>query len=160
MPTISIYEQWKIDGVLDDKILLISAWYRDGLDNKQVAHNLGIGETTLKDYKKKYPLVATASKTNKEIADIVIENSLYKRAKGYKYDEVTKELTGNKEDGYELKVTKIVTKEVAPDTTAQIYWLKNRKPVQWNDRKESAINTDVEDLTSVAEMLNTQGENL
>lgn len=28
------------------------------------------------------------------------------------------------------------TKEVAPDTTAQIFWLKNRKPVEWRDKQD------------------------
>lgn len=46
----------------------------------------------------------------------------------------------------ELVVTKEVTKEVAPDVTAQIYWLKNRKPHQWRDRPE------VEDDTAINKM--------
>ncbi|HLS07388.1 MAG TPA: hypothetical protein VK079_05485, partial [Bacillota bacterium] len=29
-----------------------------------------------------------------------------------------------------------VTKEVQPDTTAQIFWLKNRKPAEWRDKQE------------------------
>ena len=32
-----------------------------------------------------------------------------------------------------------VTKQVAPDTTAQIFWLKNRKPVEWRDKKETEL---------------------
>jgi len=28
------------------------------------------------------------------------------------------------------------TKEVVPDTTAQIFWLKNRKPTEWRDKQE------------------------
>lgn len=27
-------------------------------------------------------------------------------------------------------------KDVAPDTTAQIFWLKNRKPVEWRDKQQ------------------------
>ena len=61
---------------------------------------------------------------------------------------------------YELTVTKEVTKEVVPDVTAQIFWLKNRKPTEWRDRKEVENNTklDIEDLTPLAEML-TQKDN-
>jgi len=35
-----------------------------------------------------------------------------------------------------MKITKIVTKEVQPDTTAQIFWLKNRRPEAWRDKQE------------------------
>lgn len=38
-----------------------------------------------------------------------------------------------------LEITKTVKKEVVPDTTAQIFWLKNRKPKEWRDRKETEI---------------------
>lgn len=41
----------------------------------------------------------------------------------------------NEEIG-ELVVTKEVTKEVIPDTTAQIFWLKNRKPEEWRDKRQ------------------------
>ncbi len=37
---------------------------------------------------------------------------------------------------YKTVVTKVVTKAVIPDTTAQIFWLKNRKPNEWGDRKD------------------------
>ena len=77
---------------------------------------------------------------------------MLKRALGYKYNEVTKELIVDKETGEEeLKVTKVVTKEVVPDTTAQIYWLKNRKPEDWRDKKEiehsGNISNPYEELT-------------
>lgn len=31
---------------------------------------------------------------------------------------------------------KKVVKQVSPDTTAQIFWLKNRKPAEWRDKRE------------------------
>lgn len=40
------------------------------------------------------------------------------------------------EDTGELVVTKEVTKEVLPDTTAQIFWLKNRRPDRWRDKQD------------------------
>ncbi len=49
---------------------------------------------------------------------------------GYKYEEVTEE---ESEDGFKQKV---VIKEGVPDTTAQIFWLKNRKPAEWRDKQE------------------------
>ena len=46
-------------------------------------------------------------------------------------------------------------KEVAPDTTAQIFWLKNRKPKQWRDRKDLDIAGTVE-TTNPYEGLTTE----
>ena len=136
MARISIYEQWEKDGELKDKLILIQGMARDGLTQQQIADNLGINVDTLIEYKKKYTDFSEALKKGKEVVDIEVENALLKRALGYKYDEVTYE------NGVE---TKRVTKEVQPDTTAQIFWLKNRKPNNWKDR----IETD-EDKEAVA----------
>ena len=38
-----------------------------------------------------------------------------------------------------MRVTKVITKQQAPDTTAQIFWLKNRKPQEWRDKQETEI---------------------
>lgn len=70
-----------------------------------------------------------------------MENALLKRALGYKFDEVTKELgeVVDTETGKRVQKmieVKRVTKEVAPDVTAQIFWLKNRKPVEWRDKRQ------------------------
>ncbi|HAP5503489.1 TPA: HNH endonuclease [Enterococcus faecalis] len=48
-----------------------------------------------------------------------------------------------KEDRTELVVTKKVTKQVAPNPTAAIFWLKNRKPDEWRDRKETQISGEM-----------------
>ena len=128
MARISIYEQWEKDGELKDKLILIQGMARNGLTQQQIADNLGINVDTLIEYKKKYTDFSEALKKGKEVVDIEVENALLKRALGYKYDEVTYE------NGVE---TKRVTKEVQPDTTAQIFWLKNRKPNNWKDKVET-----------------------
>jgi hypothetical protein len=69
----------------------------------------------------------SALKQGKEVVDRQVENALLKRALGYRYKEVTEE---------HGEVSKVVTKEVQPDAVAQIFWLKNRKPDVWRDRKD------------------------
>ena len=49
----------------------------------------------------------------------------------------------------ELVVTKEVTKEVIPDVTAQIFWLKNRKPGDWRDKREPEDTTAIERLDRI-----------
>jgi len=130
------YQDW----ISADGLLKLEAWARDGLTDEQIAHNMGIVTSTLYEWKKAYPNISESLKKGKEVIDIEVENALFKKAVGYKYDEVTKELT---QDG--LIVTKVVTKEVQPDTTAQIFWLKNRKPEMWSDRKEISATINYED---------------
>ncbi len=135
MPRPSKYHQeWS------DKLVLIEGWARDGLNDEQIAHNMQIGLSTLYDWKKKFSEFSEALKRSKEVVDLEVENALLKRALGYNYTETTSERRAMYNDdkevvGYEMVVTKKVSKEVHPDVTAQIFWLKNRKPEQWRDTK-------------------------
>lgn len=112
---------------VEPKLILIEGWARDGLTDEQIAKNLGIAYSTFREYKNKYSALSAALKKGKEVIDYEVENALLKRVLGYEYEEVTYE------HGEE---TKRVLKHVVPDTTAQIFWLKNRKPQQWRDKKD------------------------
>lgn len=124
------------DWLTPEGLLKIEGWARDGLTNEQIAENMGVDRSTLYEWQKTYSDFSDALKRGKEVVDRQVENALLKRSLGYSYKEVTRELnieTGN------LVVTKEVTKEVAPDTTAQIFWLKNRKPKEWRDKQEVTV---------------------
>lgn len=131
----------KYDTEVKPRLLEIEAWARNGDIDETIAHKLGIAyPSTFCDYKNKYQEFSEALKKGKEVVDIEVENSLLKRAMGYKYTETTKEVVKNPDTGeYKLTVTKEVTKEVIPDTTAQIFWLKNRKPKEWRDKQDIGI---------------------
>lgn len=247
------------DWLTEDGLIKLEGWARDGLTDKQIAHNIGVTEQTLNVWKKKYPSLFESLKRGKEVIDRQVENALLKRALGYEYEEVTRERmvdTGqnkrhggeskltekewgfakkyfngkccycgnytddltkdhvkplnndgalsfnnvipacrscnskkkdkemmswyqsvdyydkekmrkifdyidfvnsiggsleNEDDTSELVVTKIVTKQVIPDTTAQIFWLKNRKPYEWRDRRE--IDASIGELSKVDKIL-------
>lgn len=127
------YEQW----LTEEGLLQLEAWARNGLTDEQIASNMAIGIRTLYDYKERYPQISQSLKRGKEVVDIQVENALLKRALGYSYTEVTKEALFNPQtEKFEMVITKEVTKEVVPDTTAQIFWLKNRKPDEWRDKKD------------------------
>lgn len=116
------------DWLEKDKLILLEGWARDGLTDEQIAKNMGIVTSTFYEWKKKQKEFSEALKKGKEVVDFEVENALLKRALGYEYEEET----------YENGVlTKKVKKQVAPDTTAQIFWLKNRKPNTWKDRVET-----------------------
>lgn len=135
------YEQWREP----EGLLKIEAWARDGLTNEQIAHNMGISRETLNQWCKKYTDISDTLKKGKEEVDILVENSLLKRALGYRYKETTKQLVENERTGKtELKVTKEVEKEMPPDVTAIIYWLKNRKPDIWKDKQNIEISGELQ----------------
>lgn len=120
-----------------DKLVLVEGWAREGLTDEQIAKNLGVGKTTFYKLIKEHPELSEHLKKGKEIIDYEVENALLKRALGYEYIETTKEIAYNpKTEKNELQVTKKVTKQVAPDTTAQIFWLRNRKPSKWKNNPE------------------------
>lgn len=121
------YEEW----LTYEGLIQIEGWARDGLTDKQIASNMGISRDTLIQWKKKYSDISDTLKKGKEVVDREVENALLKRALGYTYTETTKELS---KDGGMIE-TKKVTKQVVPDTTAQIYWLNNRRPDQWRNKR-------------------------
>ena len=137
--------------IAPEGLLKIQGWARDGLSDKQIAHNIGITQTTLYEWQKRFPELSEALKKGKEVVDREVENALLKRAMGYEYDEVTQEPVTDKDTGVtEMRVTKRVTKQIVPDVTAQIFWLKNRKPDEFRDKRDVELSGSV-DLGSIIE---------
>ena len=126
--------------------MLLEGWARDGLTDEQIAHNIGINVKTLWDWKVRFDPICNAIKRGKAPVDIQVENALLKRALGYEYEEVTTEITETpyidkrgKERVRKQKHVKKTKKIVLPDTTAQIFWLKNRRPDKWRDKREEVV---------------------
>ena len=142
------YTEW----LTPDGLLLLEGWARDGLTDEQIAHNIGINVKTLWDWKVRFDPICNAIKKGKAPVDIQVENALLKRALGYEYEEVTTEITETpyidkrgKERVRKQKHVKKTRKIVLPDTTAQIFWLKNRRPDKWRDKPAEANNDKPED---------------
>lgn len=126
-----------------DGLTLLKGWARDGLTDEQIAHNCKISRSTLGDWKRKYPVISDTLKKEKTIVDYEVENALFKRAMGYSYVEETHELVLDKETNqYIERCTKKVTKQVAPDPTSMIYWLKNRQPQKWREKPQEPQKDD------------------
>ena len=134
------YEYW----LTPEGLLKLEGWARDGLTDEQIAQNIRISRETLYAWKKKYPDISDALKRGKEIVDRQVENALLKRALGYEYEEVKKKF----ECGVMTERT-VTKKEVIPDTTAQIFWLKNRKPDKWRDKPDYEDTSALDKLDSI-----------
>jgi transposase-like protein len=114
---------------------LAKQYSRDGLIESEIATKLGIAESTLYEWKNKYPEFAEAIKEGKPVVDSKVEDSLLRRAMGYEYEETKIIAT---KDGKATRVEK-TKKFIPPDVTAQIFWLKNRQPEKWRDTSHQEI---------------------
>ena len=129
-----------------DKLILLEGWARDGLTDEQIAKNIGINRTTLYDWKKKEVNIADALKKGKEVIDFEVENALLKKALGYTITLNKQKVT---KDGDVVDITEEV--HVPPDTTAQIFWLKNRQVKKWRDKVEISDNDAIKKLDELLE---------
>ena len=131
------YEYW----LTDEGLLRIEGWARDGLTDEQIAHNAGIHPDTLYDWQKRFPVISDALKRGKAPVDIEVENALLKKALGFSVKvkkpikvKTKRQLQGKgtiEEEHIEYAEEEVY---VPPDTAAQIFWLKNRKPDKWRDK--------------------------
>lgn len=144
-----------------ENLLRLSAWARDGLTDEQIAKNMGISRSTLNVWKEKYSDISDTLKKDKEIADIYVENALFKRACGYnakikkhfKLKTVIYNENGKKVK--EIEELKVAQDEVhiPADTTAQIFWLNNRKPEQWRNKRDEQNNDEKDILDAFMEAM-------
>lgn len=148
------YQEW----LTPDGLTVIQGWARDGLIDEQIAHNMGIKRQTLYEWANRFPVIADALKKGKAPVDIQVENALLKRALGYEYDETVEEVEKipygqPDEDGNRKVIERVKTKTkrvtVLPDVTAQIFWLKNRRPERWRDKVEQVQTVGNELLESL-----------
>ena len=112
---------------------------RRGYTLDEIANDIGVAASTVKKWVHDFPELSDAVKKARALPDIEIEDALYNRAKGYKRT-TTKTTIQACEDG-SSKQTKVEVFEdvVPPDTTACIFWLKNRDRERWRDRQTTEL---------------------
>lgn len=97
---------------------------------------LGVSEDTIYEWKKVHPEFSEAIKRGKEYADANVAERLYQRAMGFEHDseEIKVVSDGNNQGSSVERVP--VRKVYPPDSTAAIFWLKNRRPKEWREKQE------------------------
>jgi hypothetical protein len=105
-----------------------------GFTDEHLGEIFNVSAQTVRNWKKHHPAFAFALK-GKVAADGKVEMALFARATGYSHDEV--DIRTVAVGGGVSKIVKTpIIKHYPPDTTACIFWLKNRKPSEWRERQE------------------------
>ena len=106
-------------------LLEIKKWVEDGLYDKQIAHNIGITPKTFGEWKKKYETLGTVFNKGRGLAILEVVNATFKSAKGYYIQEQVLDNQGRK---------RVIRKWITPNTSAQIFLLKNWLPAEYKDK--------------------------
>lgn len=105
-----------------------------GATDREIADFFDVAESTLNLWKNEHPDFSESLKVGKDAADDRVEQALYRRALGYSHDAVKIQVNAQGE------ITQVpFVEHHAPDTTAAIFWLKNRRKEQWRDIKAQEI---------------------
>lgn len=130
----------------DDGLILLEAWSRDGNTFEDICAKMGTNRMTLWNWRKQYPEIKKALETPKEVVDYKVENAVLKAALGYKTKEIKVTIGRKIFNGETVEMLKETTiKEIAPNITAAMFWLNNRKHDQWKKNRDKVLELDEED---------------
>ena len=125
-----------------------------GATDEEIGNFFEVSTRTIYRWKNEYPEFCQALKIGKDAADQRVERSLYQKATGYYVVEQESHKLKIDQHKEEIEVVD-VEKYVQPDTTAGIFWLKNRKGAEWRDKKEVEVTVTHEDrIDRIREKLN------
>lgn len=104
-----------------------------GATDKELADFFQISTGTLHNWKNDHPEFLSSLKEGKDLADAVVAEKLFKRATGYEHKAVKIVADAKTKDEHVVEYTE----RYPPDTTACIFWLKNRQRDKWRDKVET-----------------------
>lgn len=116
-----------------------------GATDEQLAEFFEVSSRTIYRWIAEFPDFCHALKDGKDVADQRVERSLYHKAVGYTHDAVKIFMPANATE----PVYAPYKDHVAPDTTAMIFWLKNRQPAKWRDRLEPPVVINVSEISEL-----------
>lgn len=130
---------------------LLSCWARD-YTLSDICKKIGISTTTFLVWRQKYPEIEEAVRNGKEIVDYRVENALLKVALGYTTTDVKTIISPPDKDGNRKIRVEKTEREVAPNPTAIMCWLNNRKPENWK-RNRDLLHTEDKDNKIVVNII-------
>lgn len=109
---------------------------QEGKTLEEIAEIVGVSKRTLSNWMGQSTDLLHAVKEARQVADELVEAALFSRATGYSHPETKVGFS----DG--CPVTEEVTKHYPPDTTAIMFWLRNRNPKKWREKTEGDVNVN------------------
>lgn len=116
-----------------------------GATDAELGRFFDVDERTINNWKDRHPEFLQSLKAGKEQADARVAETLYRRALGWEHEAV--KIVADAKTGTEHIVP--YTERYPPDTTAAIFWLKNRRPELWRDRQQLGVHHNGRIDTSV-----------
>ena len=137
------WQIWEEDAAQLERI---TNWAANGLTDAEIAKSMGVRRETLSVWKKRHPNISNAIKRGRLLACEAIENALFKKATGMVLEDTVEEYKGELRDGKPSNGTvtkRTVRRQVPPDTAAVIFYLKNRMPDKYSDRRTVEVEPTV-----------------
>ena len=117
-----------------------------GLTMEQLADYYEVHKDTIYEWQKVYPEFSDAIKSNTVLADVEVAKSTFKKATGFEYEEEESVIIKGV-----LKTIK-VKKYAKPDTMAAMFWLQNRQPENWKNKKHHQVGTEKEQIFKIGDI--------
>ncbi len=122
-------------------------WAANGLTNEEIARSMGVHRATLQRWIVDHSDIRDAIKCGRMLACEAVENALFRKATGSSViEETVEEFKGEMQDGKPVDgqlTRKTVRRTMPPDTGAIIFYLKNRMPEKYSDRRTMEVEAAV-----------------
>lgn len=145
----TLYTQWIERAGLEK----IANWASEGCTMPELANNMGITKTTLYEWCRRFPDIQDAIKKGRAMSCECVENALFRSALGMAEEVTDTEETITRKDGTEEVRKRHAVVHLAPNVTAQIFYLKTR--AGWSEKQPEAQSMDMPDdpLSAALEQL-------
>ena len=124
--------------LINGLIFAVEECAKSGLNKKSTAEKLNISIGEFEQLLQELPHVKSAFEGGMNLTpEKQAEDALLRRALGFKQKEIYSEDMVDKKTGEQLETLKrrVVSKEIAPDVRALLFWLKNRCPQRWSEKQ-------------------------
>lgn len=118
----------------------IKAWIEAGVTVDEICERIGISSSMWFEYVNKHEILKNLVDCGRSVTNSRVENSLLKAAMGYEYEEIKTIIEEDKNGKKRTRIEK-VKRHMPPNPAAMMFWLKNRAPNEWNDRREIIVDT-------------------
>jgi hypothetical protein len=123
----------------------IQKWIEAGVTIDEICERIGIASSSWFEYVNQHEVLKNLIDWSRSVTNSRVESSLLKAAMGYEYEEIKSVIEEDKNGKKRTRIEK-VKRHMPPNPTAMVFWLKNRAPNEWNDRREILIDTKAAEL--------------